>query len=227
MPNATPGIAEHEPVDRALTKLEDATGAIGAASTRVQVSIDDGAQESTLADARRAVRERKRVHLRYLVPARDEVSERDVDPMRVVSLDAKWYLEGWCHLAEDVRLFRVDRIERLEVLDVDGTPPTQALPRDLGGAAYAAHDSDVEVVVDTDRSGAWIVDYYPTESVEVLPDGGRRVTLRVADPAWVRRLVWRMGGHVTVLSPETLRDEVASGAARALAAYAGDDGELA
>ncbi len=224
---STPGIAEHEPVDRALTKLEDATGAIGTASARVQVSIDDGAAELTLADARRAVRERKRVHLRYLVPARDEVSERDVDPMRVVSLDAKWYLEGWCHLAEDVRLFRVDRIERLEVLGVDGTPPVQALPRDLGGAAYAAHESDLEVVVDTDRSGAWIVDYYPTESAVDLPGGGRRVTLRVADPAWVRRLAWRMGGHVTVVSPASLRDEVAAGATRALAAYAGDEGRPA
>ena len=221
---STPGIAEHEPVDRALSKLEDATGAIGAASTRVQVSIDDDAQESTLADARRAVRERKRVHLRYLVPARDEVSERDVDPMRVVSLDAKWYLEGWCHRAEDVRLFRVDRIDRIEVLGADGTPPTQALPRDLGGAAFTAHESDLEVVLDTDRSGAWIVDYYPTESVQDLPDGGRRVTLRVSDPAWVRRLVWRMGGHIVVRSPSSLRDEVGSGAARALAAYAGDDG---
>ncbi|MEP6800238.1 MAG: WYL domain-containing protein, partial [Lapillicoccus sp.] len=77
---STPGIAEHEPVARALSKLEEATGAVGAASTRVQVSIDDGAQASTLAAARRAVRDHRRVHLRYLVPARDEVSERDVDP---------------------------------------------------------------------------------------------------------------------------------------------------
>lgn len=221
---STPGIAEHEPVDRALTKLEDATGAIGAASTRVQVSIDDGAQASTLTDARRALRERRRVHLRYLVPARDEVSERDVDPMRVVSLDAKWYLEGWCHLAEDVRLFRVDRIDRLEVLDEDGTPPAHAVLRDLGGAAFTGHDGDLEVIVETDRSGAWIVDYYPTESALDLPGGGRRVTLRVADPGWVRRLVWRMGGHIRVLSPESLRDEVASGATLALAAYAVDGG---
>ena len=217
---STPGIAEHEAVTRALTKLEEATGAIGEASTRVRVSMDDGARESTLASARRAVAGRRRVHLRYLVPGRDEVSERDVDPMRVVSLDAKWYLEGWCHLAEDVRLFRIDRIDRLDVLDVDGTPPPQAQPRDLGAAAFTPHDDDLEVVVETDRSGAWVADYYPTESVVELGDGRRRITLRVADPWWVRRLVWRMGGHVTVLAPDDLRASVASGADEALAAYA-------
>ncbi|MEP6800126.1 MAG: WYL domain-containing protein, partial [Lapillicoccus sp.] len=71
-----------------------------------------------------------------------------------------------------------------------------------------------------DRSGAWIVDYYPTEGVVDLPDGGRRVTLRVSDPSWVRRLVWRMGGHITVVTPAALRDEVVAGAEQALAAYA-------
>jgi proteasome accessory factor C len=219
---STPGIAEHEAVARALTKLEDATGAVGAASARVRVSIDDGAQQSTLTDARYAVQHHRRVHLRYLVPGRDEVSERDVDPMRVVSLDARWYLEGWCHRAEDVRLFRADRIQRLDLLEVDGTPPPQAQPRDLAGAAFTPHEGDIEVIVETDRSGGWIVDYYPTESVEELGDGRRRVTLRVSDPSWVRRMTWRMGGHLTVLAPAELATSVATGAEVALAAYAQD-----
>ncbi|MDQ2755236.1 MAG: WYL domain-containing protein [Actinomycetota bacterium] len=217
---STPGIAAHESVARALARLEEATGAVGEASARVHVSMDDGARESTLADARTAVSTHRRVHLRYLVPGRDEVSERDVDPMRVVSLDAKWYLEGWCHLAEDVRLFRLDRVEHLEVLPLDGTPPPQAQPRDLGAAVFTPHADDLEVVVETDRSGAWVADYYPTESVVELGEGRRRITLRVADPAWVRRLAWRMGGHVTVLSPPDLRASVAAGADAALTAYA-------
>ncbi|MEO3935270.1 WYL domain-containing protein [Dermatophilaceae bacterium Soc4.6] len=216
----TPGITEHESVARALARLEEATGAVGEASARVQVSIDDGARESTLADARRAVSAHRRVHVRYLVPGRDEVSERDVDPMRVVSLDAKWYLEGWCHLADDVRLFRLDRVEHLTVLDTDGTPPPQAQPRDLAASVFVAHPDDLEVVVETDRSAAWIADYYPTESVLELGEGRRRITLRVGDPAWVRRLVWRTGGHVTVLSPSSLRASVADGADEALTAYA-------
>ncbi len=217
----TSGLVEHDAVARALSKLEEATGAVGAASARVQVSIDDGAQESTLKGAREALRDHRRVHLTYLVPGRDEVSERDVDPMRVLSLDAHWYLEGWCHSAEDVRLFRVDRIQNLEILDIDGTAPPQAQPRDLAGAAFTPHDGDIEVVVETDRSGSWIVDYYPTESVSGLPDGGRRVTLRVSDPSWVRRMAWRMGGHLRVVSPDELALSVAREAQAALAAYAG------
>ena len=64
-----------------------------------------------------AVRRRRRLHLRYLVPHRDETTERDVDPMRVLHVDGRWYLEGWCHRAEAVRLFRLDRVVQARVLD--------------------------------------------------------------------------------------------------------------
>ena len=81
---------------------------------------------------------------------------------------------------------------------------------------------DLEVVVETDRSGGWIVDYYPTQTVEELGEGRRRVTLRVSDPSWVRRLAWRMGGHLRVLRPADLAESVTAGALAALAAYGPD-----
>ena len=93
----------------------------------VEVAIDEGVEAELLADARRARRgSGAGCTCATSCPSRDEATERDVDPMRVVNLDARWYLEGWCHRAQDTRLFRMDRIERLEVLDVDGTPPPQA-----------------------------------------------------------------------------------------------------
>ena len=69
-----------------------------------------------LADVRRALEGGRRVHLTYFVPSRDETTERDVDPMRVLLVDGRWYLEGWCRRAEDVRLFRMDRVDALTVL---------------------------------------------------------------------------------------------------------------
>ena len=65
----------------------------------------------------RAVDERRQVRLDYYVPARDESTERVVDPLRVVTADGNTYLDAYCHLAEDQRLFRLDRISTAEVLD--------------------------------------------------------------------------------------------------------------
>ena len=55
--------------------------------------------------------------------------------------------------------------------------------------------------------------------MEDLGEGHRRVTLHVSDPALVRRLAWRMGGHVRIISPVDLATSVAVGAQEALSAY--------
>lgn len=62
-------------------------------------------------------------------------------------------------------------------------------------------------------------DYYPVETSQAGPDGSLTVTLRTADTLWLRRLLWRLGGHGTVVSPPELAHAVREGACAALAAY--------
>jgi proteasome accessory factor C len=217
---AVPGIGERDAVVRALAKLEAATGSASPGSSRVQVVIDEGAGKEALALAQQALTARRRVHLRYLVPGRDESTERDVDPMRVINFDAHWYLEGWCHRAEDVRLFRVDRIESLMILDQDGTPPATAEPRDLDSGVFTPHADDQLVRVALGPGAAWVSEYYPTESVEPVEGGGAVISLRTADTAWLRRLMWRLGSQATVLEPAELALAVRQGARAALDGYA-------
>jgi proteasome accessory factor C len=217
---AVPGIGERDAVVRALAKLEAATGSASAGASRVQVLIDEGTSREAMAMAQEALAARRRVHLRYLVPGRDESTERDVDPMRVISFDAHWYLEGWCHRAEDVRLFRLDRIEALAILDEDGTPPATAEPRDLDSGVFTPHADDQLVRLALGPGAVWVSDYYPVESIERTPDGGAVIDLRTADTAWLRRLMWRLGSQAIVLEPADLVREVHLGARVALEAYA-------
>ncbi len=217
-----PGLDERDAVDRALAKLEAAAGEAAVPADRVRAQMADGASAELLAAARRAIADRRRLHLRYLVPARDEATERDVDPMRVVGIDGRWYLEGWCHRAEDTRLFRMDRVEELTVLDVDGTPPPQARERDLSEGTFRPAPDDLVVAVRLLPDAAWVADYYPVESSEPVAaahGGGQLVRLRTADTAWLRRLMWRLGGRAWVVEPADLAAEVRAGAAAALGAY--------
>lgn len=45
-------------------------------------------------------------------------TRREVEPVGVVSLDADWYLVGWCRLRNDARTFRLDRIHGAELTGV-------------------------------------------------------------------------------------------------------------
>jgi proteasome accessory factor C len=217
---AVPGIGERDAVVRALAKIEAATGSAAAGTSRIQVVIDEGTSNEALALSQQALAAHRRVHLRYLVPGRDESTERDVDPMRVINFDAQWYLEGWCHRAEDVRLFRVDRIESVTILDRDGTPPSGAEPRDLDSGVFTPRPDDQLVRIALEPGAAWVSDYYPTESVEPKPGGGAVITLRTADTAWLRRLMWRLGAQASIIEPAELALAVQTGARAALDAYA-------
>jgi proteasome accessory factor C len=215
-----PGAGDAEALEGALVKLSAATGDAGQVAGSVRVSLDDSAAAEVLSTSRQALRDRRRLHLRYLVPARDETTERDVDPMRVVSIGGHWYLEGWCHRVEDVRLFRLDRVLEATVLAADGTPPPQAVPRDLDDALFRPSPTDALVVLDLGPGARWVADYYPVEQAQEGPDGVLRVGIRTADPAWLRRLVLRLGGAAAVVAPPELAVEARADAERALRAYA-------
>ena len=219
-----PGLHDRKAVDSVITKLSEAAADVAAPAQSLAVDLGRGAQEPVLAGAREALQYQRRLRLDYLVPSRDETTRRDVDPMRLTVIEGRWYLEGWCHLAEGVRLFRLDRVLRLEVLDEDGTPPSEAVSRDTDEALFQPSPDDPLVVLDLSPSAHWVADYYQAEDVEALPDGVLRARLRAASPDWVPRLVLSMGGAVRVVAPADLAEAAASRADEALAAYdAGPD----
>ncbi|MGH8826770.1 MAG: helix-turn-helix transcriptional regulator, partial [Jiangellaceae bacterium] len=184
-----------------------------------QVRVDADAVADVAATARQALDEQRRLHLCYWVPARDETTERDVDPMRLVVADGRLYLEGWCHRARAVRLFRLDRVVGIELLDVVAEVPPTARPRDLTGGPFQPSADDELVTIVVTRSGRWVADYYPHESADELPDGGIRLRLWARDRQWIRRLAMRLGPTGWVVDPPDLAEEIASVARAALAQY--------
>jgi predicted DNA-binding transcriptional regulator YafY len=215
-----PGLGERSAVDRALAKLEAAAGAAAAGARSVHVDLEAGAEADVLAAAHQALATHRRLRLDYLVPSRDETTRRDVDPMRIQTVEARWYLEAWCHRAEAVRLFRLDRIVGIEVLDEDGTPPAQARSRDLDEQLFSPGPDDLLVTLEVAASARWVVDYYPVDSVEELAGGRLLVRLRTADTRWLQRLVLRLSGQARVLEPAELGRSVTEIAQAALAGYA-------
>src|SRR5262249_61756179 len=107
---AMPDLAEGSALSRTIAKLEAAAGEAGAASAQVAVEVDQHAERSVLARVREALDGGRRLHLSYYVPGRDEATERDVDPMRLLVVEGRTYLEGWCRRAEAVRGFRLDHL---------------------------------------------------------------------------------------------------------------------
>ncbi len=177
------------------------------------------AEGGVFADVDRAISERRRLWLRYYSPARDELTEREVDPIRLFAV-GHTYLEGWCRLTEARRTFRLDRVAEIRLLDAPAAPPELEL-RDLSAGLVQPAAEDPEVVIEVGTGGRWVAEYYPHDSAEELPDGGLRITLRTPDPASLRRLALRLGGDGRIVTPPELADSARDAAREALAAYEG------
>jgi proteasome accessory factor C len=218
-----PGLEDRSALSRLIAKLEAAAGEAALVSTKVAVQVDmpsgDG-PEGLPAQIGAAISAGRRVHLRYYVPGRDEATERDVDPMRLLVVEGRPYLEGWCLRAEGMRLFRLDRVLKLTVLDQPASPPAEATPVDIDQGLFRPSPDDVRVELELSAGGRWVAENYPCESVSDLPDGRLRVVLRTPDTGWVRRLALRLGEDGRVTAPPSLVAEIRDAAAAALANYA-------
>ncbi len=213
-----PGLTGRDAVGRALAKVESAAGG-GALEDSRGIAVRMESAERTTTLVQQALDEGRAMHLTYYVATRDESTERDVDPMRLLLVEGRSYLEAWCRRAEGVRLFRLDRIDDVLILDEPAKPPSEAMPRDLAGGIFRPSAEHTAVTLRLAGAARWVADYYSCDEVRELPGGELDVTLRVADTTWVRQLALGTGVDGTVVAPAWLAEEVREEARRALAAY--------
>ncbi|TXL63094.1 helix-turn-helix transcriptional regulator [Aeromicrobium terrae] len=201
-------------IDSALAKLETAVGEQVDAPVDVHLEDVDAALQTTLVHA---LQSGQRVRIVYGTASRDDRTERDVDPRRLFTENGRLYLEAWCLKAEDLRFFRLDRIESAE-LTGESADDHDAEPRDLASAFFTVGDDTPYAVLDLEPRAHWLTEYYPVQDVERRGDL-LRVRMFGGDWSWLRRLVLRNAGSVHVVEPASLADEVRDHARLALGAY--------
>jgi predicted DNA-binding transcriptional regulator YafY len=67
-----------------------------------------------MAPLRAAIRSRRKVNITYTAPDRNETT-RTLRPLQMEYWGRVWTLTSWCELRNDFRVFRVDRIQTLDV----------------------------------------------------------------------------------------------------------------
>ncbi len=213
------GAAEQEVVDRTLAKISAAVGGV-AETVRVEPLVSQ-AERDLAGRLAEAVRQRRQVRLQHVSAVRDEVTTRVVDPVAVSAAEGHLYLDGWDHRSGEQRLFRLDRIVGLEVLET--AVETAAPAQDLSRGAFRPDESAPRAVVRVAPSAAWVGEYYPVEHSEPVTEGpfagGLDLTLPLGDADWLVGLLLGIGGEAEVVDPPELGERVREAARRALAAY--------
>ncbi|MDQ0427028.1 helix-turn-helix transcriptional regulator [Cellulomonas iranensis] len=201
-------------LDSVLAKVQAATGDATAAAP-VEVELQVGAAPAVAAAIGTALAERRRLRLRY-VDASDVVTERDVDPVRLVSEDDRSYLLAWSLAADAERLFRLDRVVEATVL------PDAAQSHDVAADAdvFQPDASGELVTVRLAGRARWVAESVPVERTHERGDGSFEVELRVVQPAWLRHLLLQVADDVLDVRPVEVAQDTAAAARAALDAYA-------
>jgi len=176
--------------------------------------------EPTLHTLRQCIVNRRCVRLLYRAPGRQEDTERVVEPYALTFQWGLWYLIGLCHLRDDMRTFRVDRIQQVETL-VDSF----AVPRDFSVREYLERtmrfEPNYSVVVHVQASAALQVKERHGHWMEITDHEDGSVTARfgVAGLDWATGWVLSYGSAARVLEPPELIAGIREAAKGALRQY--------
>ena len=161
----------------------------------------------TLRLVRGAILEQRPLHLHYFKRkgrTSGEASERTVDPHALIHFKDAWVLSAYCHLRRAMRIFRLDRIQRIGVL-------ARTFERQPGYSVSMHHEpntatQEVELLFDAGVT-QWVKErpaYFIHATCETPK--GLRVTLKVHHPEEALSWILSWGSSVQVLSPQNLKD---------------------
>jgi proteasome accessory factor BC len=216
--NGLPELAEGSALESVTLKLMAAAGEEGLRAASIagpEVAPENSASLSVI---RTAIASGSQLRLVYLSPLKDSVSERDVDPLRLYSMDNTWYLEAYCHNARGLRNFRLDRIESVEPNGKGisaPVEPTEGFPVKL----FTPNDDDTLVVLELTHQGAGLADEYYAERTAPLPGGGMLAEIRFGNTGWLPMLAAQHGGAVRILEPAPLAQAAREWIEEAMAQY--------
>ena len=209
---AVPGADPEGALAGALTKLEAALGGRGL----LRIDIPEPAQLALVRDAASRARQ---LELHYYSASSDHESTRVVDPVSVLAIEGIWYLDGYCHKAQGMRRFRIDRILEARLTGEPSAPHREEAS--VSSDAYVPGPEATLAHVAIDADALWVLDAVPTSSAEPMPDGRTKVGIAVASTVWFGRLLLRLGPHARVLDPPELEAVGRDAARRLLARYSG------
>jgi proteasome accessory factor C len=210
---AVPGSDPEGPLATGLDKLERALGATGGLAVHVDAA-------DNLEQLRESVEHRAQVEIDYYSSARDEMTTRIVDPVRVFHAFGAWYLAAWCHRAGGDRLFRVDRVRAVRPTGASVDASTADTSRhDDADLVYRPAATDPRVRLRLAPEASWVAESIPVEERRDRRGGKTEVVLAVSGAAFLERLVLSLGPAATVLEPPDARATVGAAARRVLARY--------
>ena len=161
---------------------------------------------NTLAVLFESIAEKKQILLSYKTFDKEEVTQRNIEPVGVFHDHNNWYFLGYCHLRKDYRQFRTDRIQSIKKTDCDFTIEHDSLETYLN-KTETIPTTKVRILIEKKIAGYLVTEkkYHGFVSEKEV-DGKIEMTFMTSSvdngfPRWFLMF----GDYATILEPESLK----------------------
>ena len=171
-----------------------------------------------------ATLQRRRLHIRYHSRTKNEITDRVISPQRLVHYRDNWYLDAWDYLRKALRSFSVDRVKHVVEVEerVEDIPEAQ-LDEYFASAygIFSGKANKTAVLRFTAERARWVADerWHPEQIGQFLTDGRYELSIPYRDDRELVMDILKHGPDAEVVSPDSLRKEVAERISAALALY--------
>jgi len=171
-----------------------------------------------------ALLKRTRVWIRHYNRKTDRETEREISPQRLVHYRDNWYVDGYCHVRQDLRSFAVDAIRAAELREARAKEiPATELDVHLasGYGIFAGRDVRWAELRFAAEAARWVSAqlWHPKQRARVEADGTYVLEIPYAHERELVMEILKFGADVEVLAPKSLRERVAADLKRAAGRY--------
>lgn len=196
----------------------------GESRIHIQSVAGRSVPEHLFQDVMGALLGRQRLHISYHGRRKDDISERDISPQRLTQYRNSWYLDAWCHKAEGLRSFALERIGNQSLLDTAAREITDKMLAEHFDRSYGIFSGPAEhtaILKFSPEMSRWVADeqWHPDQRGRYDDTGAWTLELPFGSARELVMDILRYGPDVEVVAPEFLRDAVAESARQAVAIY--------
>ena len=191
--------------DNAGEEIRKRVRIIGAAARRMQLHHFEKVGSALL--------QRKRLLITYRARGKNEVTEREISPQRLVHYRENWYLDAWCHLRRELRSFAVDSVIKADLLHTLAKPVSEKTLDEVLGTGYGIFSGKkvqwAKLKFNAERA-RWVAQeqWHPKQKSKVEADGSYLLEIPYSDDRELVMDILRHGAAVDVLAPPKLRERI-------------------
>lgn len=141
-----------------------------------------------------------------------EISTRKVEPIQLWFKGHTWYLRGYCQEKQAIRVFKLSRMKRVECLDESFEKKELNIEDKEEIDKYIdTPQNKISFSMKIDKCMAYqVFDYFEEHEIKCNADGSFAVSLNYPKDEWLYGMIMSFGNHAKVISPESLKSEIAN-----------------